>query len=183
MMRFKKWPNATPFEVTERKRAAVLVSQRRKREALPLLAPLIAETQPSVDVVMEMRATLWVTHEQKTRDRRAADWREARRRLERVGDTQPLVRSLWNEAPYPADPGYLLDFLLQIERGKINPTSPPWRYTEVEQAEMQSRFAAFLERTASRKSAAASQPEPAPVASHFPIRVRPNGLLTSGDHD
>jgi hypothetical protein len=36
------------------------------------------------------------------------------------------VHSLWIEAPYPADPGYLLDLLDGIETGRIDPSRPPW---------------------------------------------------------
>jgi len=38
--------------VTDRKWAAAVRLQRRQRDKLPLLAPLIAETQPSIDALM-----------------------------------------------------------------------------------------------------------------------------------
>ena len=61
-----------PYIVTDRKRAAAARSQRRQRDVLPLLAPLIAEAQPGIDEVMASRAVHWTEWEQRDRDRRAA---------------------------------------------------------------------------------------------------------------
>lgn len=127
-MKFRRWPRIEPFNDTGRKRAAFHRSQRMKREALPLLAELIAETQPDVDSEMERRAIAWVDDQQRTRDQRAADWRRARQRVAVTGDNmRPVILALWREAPYPADPTYLLDFMHSIDVGRINPEKPPWR--------------------------------------------------------
>lgn len=85
-MRFTRRPRCE-YAVTDRKRAAAVRLQRRQREKLPLLAPLIAEAQPGIDEVMATRVAHWVEWEQRDRDRRAAKWREARRpRQARAGD-------------------------------------------------------------------------------------------------
>ena len=69
-MRFTGRPRCE-YAVTDRKRAAVVRWQRRQRDSLPLLAPLIAETQPGIDAVMEERVARWSRLEQDWRDRRA----------------------------------------------------------------------------------------------------------------
>ena len=48
-MRFRRWPRVSAYEDTPRKRAALARAQRTQRDRLPLLAPLIAERQPSAD--------------------------------------------------------------------------------------------------------------------------------------
>jgi hypothetical protein len=53
-MRFTRRPRHE-YVVTDRKRAAAARAQRRQREAVPLLAPLIAETQPPIEAVMSAR--------------------------------------------------------------------------------------------------------------------------------
>lgn len=101
-----------PFTDTSRKRAALRRKQRLEREALPLLAELIAEVQPEEDAVMQARAVKWAEDEATSRKRRADRWREARRRLAALSrNEQAVLRDAWNRAPYPADPVYLLDFL------------------------------------------------------------------------
>ena len=80
-MRFSRRPRCE-YTVTDRKRAAAVRLHRRHREKLPLLAPLIAETQPSIDHLMTIRVANWIVLEQESRDRRAAQWREARALLD-----------------------------------------------------------------------------------------------------
>lgn len=127
-MKFKRWPRIKAFNDTSRKRAAFHRSMRMRREALPLFSDLIAETQPDVDSEMARRAIAWVDDQQRIRDQRAADWRRARQRMNAVGDNlRPVLILLWREAPYPADPTYLLDFLHSVDVGRINPAAPPWR--------------------------------------------------------
>lgn len=70
-MRFSRRP-LCEYTVTGRKRAAAVRLQRRQRDKLPLLAPLVAGTQPGIDAVMATRVANWVTSEQEGRDRRAA---------------------------------------------------------------------------------------------------------------
>lgn len=126
-MRFKRWPRVTPYRETSRKRAAFHRSQRDQRNKLPLLADLIGEAQPTVEEEMARRAQAWLSAQQRRRDERAALWRRARARLIVHGDkVRPILRKLWNEAPYPADPYSLLDFLTQYERGLVDFDRPPW---------------------------------------------------------
>jgi hypothetical protein len=80
-MRFRRWPRVAADQDTARKRAAILHSQRREREKLPLLHALIAEQQPGADEVMARRAEWWPQAQQQIRDRRAQDWRRARQHL------------------------------------------------------------------------------------------------------
>jgi len=118
-MRFKPYAR-TPYVVTPRKRAAVLVSQRRQRERLPLLAPLIAEAQPSVEAVIDERSARFARTEQDWRIKRAADWRRARARPAALpANTRPLVLAYWNRHRwFPGDPVYLLDLLHGLEVGR-----------------------------------------------------------------
>jgi hypothetical protein len=128
-MRFRAWPRVTAFEDTSRKRAALTRSQRLQRETLPLLADLIAETQPGVDGEMARRAEHWPRMQQTARDDRAQHWRRARRRL--FAYDRPLrdaIRAMWQGCPYPADPSYLLDMLHQIDKGRLDPQRPSWTF-------------------------------------------------------
>jgi hypothetical protein len=111
-MRFKPGLRAEPFNDTGRKRAACARSQRREREALPLLAPLIAEQQPTIDEVMAKRAVEWVVDQKKYRAGRAERWLTARARLDGY---QPAIRrkllSYWQTCQWPGDPSYFLSML------------------------------------------------------------------------
>lgn len=128
-MRFIRTQHYGPFEDTRRKRLALARKQRLEREALPLFAEQIATEQPNADVVMAQRAIQWDEYQQRTRDAKAAKWREARRRLFSYGDNiRPVLRRLWNECPYPGDPGYLVGFLHSYDVGRIDPDNPPWVY-------------------------------------------------------
>jgi hypothetical protein len=55
-MRFRRWPRVSAYEDTPRKRATLARAQRTQRDTFPLLAPLIAEQQPSADAEMSRRA-------------------------------------------------------------------------------------------------------------------------------
>lgn len=128
-MRFTRKQRYGPYEDTLRKRAALARKQRLERERLPLLAEMIAEQQPDADTVMAERAVKWTLWEQETRDRRAANWRRARAQLFAYGDNiRRTLTRLWNSAPYPATPEYLLDMLYQFDRGNLDPDNPPWVY-------------------------------------------------------
>lgn len=129
-MRFTPRPRC-PYHVTDRKRAAASRLQRRQRDALPLLAPLIAERQPSIDEVMTQRITAWIAAEQANRQRRASVWRRARRTLDQDHDahTRRALLDHWNGHRWlPGDPSYLLDMLhryatgrLVIDNGQVRP--------------------------------------------------------------
>lgn len=77
-MKFHKRPDYGDFQDTHRKRLALERRQRREREALPLFADEIAESQPSADEVMRRRADEWIRDEQRERDRQARNWRSIR---------------------------------------------------------------------------------------------------------
>jgi len=126
-MRFRRWPRVSAYEDTPRKRAALARAQQTQRDKLPLLAPIIAEQQPTADAEMARRAAWWPEVQQRDRDRRAHQWRRARTRLAGYGDNlRPLLIQLWRDCPYPADPVYLLDMLHSIDTGRIDPERPPW---------------------------------------------------------
>ena len=127
-MRFRRWPRVSAFNDTPRKRAALARSQKAQQEKFPLLREIIAEQQASADTIMAERAERWDSSQQDDRDRRAQLWRRARAQIAGYGDIfRRQVIALWNNAPYPADPVYLLDFLRSIETGRIDPGQPPWR--------------------------------------------------------
>jgi len=108
------------YTVTDRKRAAAVRLQRHQHDKLPLLAPLIAETQPSIDAVMTLRVAHWITWEQNDRDRRASMWRQARSELDRHEPaTRQALLEYWNCHRWlPGDPVYLLDLLHGFGRGR-----------------------------------------------------------------
>lgn len=118
-MRFRRHVRH-PFTDTSRKRAALRRKQRLEREALPLLATLIAEQQPDEDSVMAERAVRWLRAEAETRARRALAWRKARARLRSFTTNEARALYLaWQGAPYPASPEYLLDFLHSYSVGRF----------------------------------------------------------------
>jgi len=183
-MRFKRWPRVEAYRETPRTRGAVALSQQRQRDKLPLLADLIAAEQPSIDEVIEKRQDAWPKWQQDTRNHRAASWREARRGLEAYPlITRHAICRLWNAAPYPGDPCYLGDFLLQIERGRIDPfCRPPWRPSDDEIAEGRRRLAIFslTLRGPATSPANKSCERPAGATDCAP-KIRSFGLVTAGD--
>jgi len=118
-MRFAHRPRCE-YAVTDRKRAAAVRLQRRQRDKLPLLARLIAETQPPIEVVMATRVATWITSEQQDRDRRATLWHRARCVLDRHEPTsRRVLLEYWNGHRWlPGDPMYLLDLLHGFSRGR-----------------------------------------------------------------
>lgn len=183
-MRFKRWPRVEAYMETARTRAAVALSQRRQREKLPLLADLIAAEQPSIDAVIGERHRNWPKWQQQKRDQRAELWREARRRLTAYPlITRHAIRRLWDVAPYPGDPSYLSDFLLQIERGRVDPfCRAPWRPSVEEIAEGRRRLAIFSLKFQQSVAAPETGPCPPPVSERAP-KIRSFGLVTAGDGD
>ena len=128
-MRFRRYIDHA-FEDTRLKRLALERRQRREREALPLLAEIVAEDQPDADTVMAARADAWDQNTRRARQRRATAWREARSRLSSLSHNErSVLRDAWNRAPYPADPVYLLDFLHGYAVGRFTldriPFAPP----------------------------------------------------------
>jgi len=118
-MRFTRRPRCE-YIVTDRKRAAAVRLQRRQRDKLPLLAPLIAETQPSIDTLMTTRVANWIVLEQKGRDHRASQWRRGRALLDQHEPaTRQALLAYWNGHRWlPGDPMYLLDLLYGFGRGR-----------------------------------------------------------------
>jgi hypothetical protein len=119
-MRFKRRPR-TPYLITDRKRAAALRWQQRQRDAVPLLAELVEEQQPSIDHVMHERVRLWTSTEQSDRDWRARQWRHARRLLDAH---EPTIRrallDYWNGHRWlPSDPTYLLGTINRFATGRL----------------------------------------------------------------
>ena len=119
-MRFACRPRCE-YIVTHRKRLAAARWQQRQRDCLPLLGLLIAETQPSIDDVMDRRVQCWVVTEQANRDRRAGQWRKARRDIaDRDRKVQRALLTYWNQHRWlPGDPSYLLDMLHGFDRGRL----------------------------------------------------------------
>lgn len=125
-MRFKRWQRH-PFTDTSRKRAALRRKQQREREALPLFADQIAESQPSEDEVMANRAVQWAAQELRDRNRRAQLWLKARARINALSaNERAVLRRAWDCAPYPADPVYLLDFLHSFSVGRFTLDTLPF---------------------------------------------------------
>jgi len=118
-MRFIRRPRCE-YTVTDRKRAAAVRLHRRQRDKLPLLAPLFAETQPSIDRLMATRVANWIVLEQKGRDHRAAQWRRGRALLDQHEPaTRRALLDYWNRHRWlPGDPVYLLDLLHGFGKGR-----------------------------------------------------------------
>lgn len=119
-MRFKRTARYE-FQDTSRKRALVPVMQRKAREKLPLLGPLIAETQPDVDTVMQQRAEGWARSQRETRARKAADWWRARARLAGLPEEErKALLAYWNNHRWlPGDPTYLLSTIHSFQVGDL----------------------------------------------------------------
>ena len=119
-MRFTK-RQRHPFTDTPRKRAAVLVRQRKDRDRLPLFAEEIAATQKSVEEVMTARNGHWIRREIETRQAEAAKWREVRARIFALPDHERrLFLTYWNTHRwYPGNAGYLATVLYCYEVGRL----------------------------------------------------------------
>ena len=119
-MRFARQPRHA-YVVTDRKRAAAGRAQRRQREALPLLAELVAEGQPPVEVVMAERLVRWAESEAAWRAQRAADWHRARRWIAVLPPAErAAVLAYWNGHRWlPGTPTYLLDTLHALATGRL----------------------------------------------------------------
>jgi hypothetical protein len=129
-MRFRRWPRPTPYEDTPRKRAAYLRKQHRECESLPLFASIVRSQQHDVEAEMARRAEHRELDERNARAARAGRWRGVRKVLFALNPApRRIVRQLWRDCPYPADPSYLADLLHQIAVGRIDPDKPPWVYS------------------------------------------------------
>jgi hypothetical protein len=128
-MRFRRWPRPTSYEDTPRKRAAYLRKQHRECESMPLFASIVQSQQHDIETEMARRAERRDQDERNIRTARAARWRDVRARLFALDPARrQIVRNLWRDSPYPADPSYLGDLLHQIAIDRIDPDRPPWTY-------------------------------------------------------
>lgn len=80
-MIFKKAIRHTPRVPSNRMKSAYVRSCRNKQDKLPLLAPLIAEAQPSFEEMERQRAITSKACSKNLRDLSARHWRSARTRL------------------------------------------------------------------------------------------------------
>ena len=110
------------FDDTERKRAAARRRQIREQQALPLLADIVREQQPSIDDEMENRARRWAATEQSRRDFDAKVWRETRARLFRLpADERKNLREYWNNHRwFPGKAIHFAGFMNLYERGQLD---------------------------------------------------------------
>ena len=88
-MQFVRKQRHGPRVITPRQLSAYERSCRAKREKLPLLAPLIAETQLPAEEEMARRQAGDIVWEQRARDAHAAKWREVRARPFALPDHAP----------------------------------------------------------------------------------------------
>lgn len=115
---------------------------RREREAAPLFAADIAAQQPSVDAILDANQAAFEEYQQERRNWVAMRWKQARRELRAMPRAAELY-ALWNEAPYPASPEYLLDMLHRLRQGHFTIEAPPWKFTPAEIAEGRARLEAY----------------------------------------
>jgi hypothetical protein len=145
-MRFRRWPRPTSYEDTPRKRAAYPRKQHRECESLALFASVVQSQHHDVETEMARRAERWDQDERNSRAARAARWRTVRARLFALDQPRRLViRALWRDCPYPADPSYLADLLHQIAIGRVDPDQPPWVHPRKARARITPNPATFEE--------------------------------------
>lgn len=114
------------YQETNRKSAAILRSQRREREALPLFADEIAAGQLSVADVHARRRAAASANEAAGRARRAREWRQARKTLRELpADDYLRLLDHWNRHRwYPAVPAYLLTMIRRFKNGELDLAAP-----------------------------------------------------------
>lgn len=115
-MEFKKKPrHPRQDEPTPRQLAAYERTKKRKQDALPLLAPLIAEAQLPVDQEFERRRELIARTDQRMRDFEARHWRNVRKRLyDLPARLRAMVLARYHGGRMPRESG-TLSFLLWRE--------------------------------------------------------------------
>lgn len=118
-MQFNRKVRHGPRTITPRKLAAYERSCRAKRDALPLLAPLIAEAQLPAAEEMARRQASDLIWEQRNRDDHAAKWRQVRARLFALPDhARHAVLSRYNSSRwFPREPGLLATIIQDTLKG------------------------------------------------------------------
>lgn len=107
-MRFKKYERFA-LTWTTRKAAAAARKLRREQEALPLLADLIREIQPTIEQIRARREDVAAVTDRHFRAFRARQWRQVRAALATIAPLDRCtVRAYWNtHTAFPGDPPYL----------------------------------------------------------------------------
>lgn len=156
-MRFNRY-GRFEFKDTERKRAAFARKQRKERESLPLFAEQIAAEQIGVDEAMRLRSAGWDRHQREGRQRRAADWRRARARLNSYpAEQRKQLLAFWQRCPYPGDPSYLLTMLHSFDNGRLDMNPPTVRMTEENRAAVNATIARLLARNQATQQSSISK--------------------------
>jgi hypothetical protein len=124
-MQFVRKQRHGPRVITPRQLSAYERSCRAKREKLPLLAPLIAETQLPAEEEMARRQAGDIVWEQSARDAHAAKWREVRARLFALPDhARAAVLARYNSSRwFPRNPGLLASLIWDTLKGVAVPAS------------------------------------------------------------
>lgn len=119
-MRFAPLPRPTEYEPTPRKRAAVLVRQRKDREKLPLFGELIRETQADPDDVLRDRAAMILRNQVDARQRAADAWKRGRAAMRALPEPErSAFLRYWNRLKSPATGTYLLTYINMLATGRL----------------------------------------------------------------
>ncbi|AUZ86151.1 MULTISPECIES: hypothetical protein [Methylophaga] len=116
-MKFERYTDYS-YEVTNRKKAAVIRKQKKEVENYPLFADEVREEQKSVDAIMDDRIRYWTQHNIRERSRRAKGWIEARKRLRAYPEAiKDKLYQYWNNNKwYPKTPIYLHGMMDMYDR-------------------------------------------------------------------
>ncbi len=126
-MIFAPAPKPRPFEESPRKLANIDRKQKRERDALPLLAPLIAEHQPSATQQLQSYGHRWHQTQHNRRHELAQVWKRARAAFYTLPPAARVAtRHSWNTSPYPKSAYSFADFIHAIVTGKSTPEAQPW---------------------------------------------------------
>lgn len=116
-MRFNRYPRADNTDVTPRRLAAARRAVQREKDRFALFPELVTHTTAEERIAaVNHHRTEW---DQEHRQRRAANWRRARRQLGELPIIrQTGIRRYWQQFNGPGDPVYLLDMITQANRGR-----------------------------------------------------------------
>jgi hypothetical protein len=104
--------------ITPRRLGAARRALKREQDKFPLLAVLIAETQPTPEQRIKKSEELFIITFLKDRQRTAEKWREARKKLRELKkqDRDQLLTH-WNRSHYPKTYVYLLTLIHRWGQG------------------------------------------------------------------